>query len=362
MPEKEVLTVAHSMAKTHSNRNPQAMNTGAVEHWVQQTAGEWSIVDLYRDLSIVNAEDKIKAQQALKSLVNHAIIEQTGKREGIYRKRNLVRDVIEWNKEEEEKPISMWLPFGLSQMCDIRPKNIILVAGETNAGKTAMLFNVVFINRIKKWNYLTSEMTAGEIRERIRKFGIDEKEWCNFVEFSSCNGNFHDKIDPDGFNIIDFLEVYEDFSKIGSDIKRIFDRLRNGICIIAIQKKRGELFGRGGEFTLEKARLGISLFSHGHLPNAVICSAKITKCKNYKPGKNPDGKEVFFKLEEGYLYSNDKIAGIDGYANMLSYVNEKEREKTISGIQAYCKDIADKNKKNEPEYDFYGQELNSEVF
>lgn len=46
-------------------------------------------------------------------------------------------------------------------------------------------------------------------------------------------------------------------------VRAIHDKLRNGICIVALQKKKGRELGRGAEFSLEKPRLYLSRWNPG---------------------------------------------------------------------------------------------------
>lgn len=354
LPDTEVNTIVRSMASTHRNRNPQKLNAGGVSRWVAMSSGEFCIADIYRDLGILKAEDRELCQQELRELLSRGEIEPCGKRSGWYRKRESGLEVIDL-VQEETPPLDLWLPFGLHRMCFVQPRNIIVIAGETNSGKTGLLFNFCYMNRHKhKIRYLSSEMTPNEIRGRIERFGLAVEEWSKFTTFIQRSNHFHDAIDPNGINIVDFLEVYEDFSKIGGDIKKIFDRLQNGIAIITIQKKKGEMFGRGGEFTLEKARLGISLFTHGHLPNGIVGSMKVTKCKNYRSGFNPEGREQFFRLLDGYFYDSSPIQEIPDYNPHLVFWAEKDRKRLIDSIGDYCKQIAEIQKTQEI-IDFYGE-------
>ena len=353
LPAKEVETVARSMAKTHGGRNPQAVNAGGVERWVTFAEGDFTIADIYRDLNIKNAEDKETCQASLRELVRRGIIEKCGTKNGWYRRRIVELEELDLTQQEDTTFYPMWLPFGLGKLCRVQPKNIIIVAGETNSGKTGLMFNMVHQNPGYMWRYISSEMTTTEIKTRIEKFGTTIEAFNATCKFFQRVGNYHDAIDPDGFNIIDFLEIYDDFSKVGSAIKQIFDKLDKGIAVIALQKKKGEAFGRGGEFTLEKARLGISLFTHGHLKNGIVGSAKVTKCKNYIPGSNPDGKEVFYILREGYFYETDGGKEMPMLKGNLRYYGEKDRGEYIKAIQQRCRELADMNIADEI-VDFYG--------
>jgi len=97
-------------------------------------------------------------------------------------------------------------------------------------------------------------------------------------------------------NIIDFLEVYDDFYRIGGMIKEIFDNLDNGIAIIAIQKNKGNEYGLGGMRGLEKARLYLTM-EPGKL--------KIAKAKNWATFENPNNLEKEFKLIQGCKFIDD---------------------------------------------------------
>jgi hypothetical protein len=171
------------------------------------------------------------------------------------------------------------------------PKNVIVVAGSPNAGKTAFLLNVVKMNMGGKMpiHYFSSEMGSMELKGRLQKFNIPLEKWrFNAKERST---NFDDVIQPDDMNIIDFLEISDEFWKVGGDIKRIFDKLKNGIAIIALQKHPKATMARGGVGTLEKPRLYITMDSG---------IMKIEKGKNWKNSEvNPNGLQIRFKLVQG---------------------------------------------------------------
>jgi hypothetical protein len=349
--EREIETIVRSMGETHARKNPQALNSGGVTRWVSFAEGEFTIADIYRDLKIEKADGRDKCQQEIRELVKSGVLETSRGRSGWYRRCEKKLETIDLNAPELPA-VGLWLPFGLHRDVVVQPKNVIIVAGETNSGKTGLMFNLAFMNMGKfPVRYLSSEMTAKEICTRMDFFGKERAAW-NSVEFIERSGNFHDAIDPNGINIIDFLEVHDNFFSIGADIKKIFDALKNGVAVIAIQKRTGELFGRGGEFTLEKARLGLSLFTHGRLPNGIIGSVKVTKAKNYIQGRNPDGKEQFYSLARGYFYDDAPLPDVN-YKRGLRFYNKRERNKIISEIETYCKRATEEKKADEMA-NFYG--------
>jgi hypothetical protein len=81
----------------------------------------------------------------------------------------------------------------------------------------------------------------------------------------------------------------------GGEIRRIYDKLKDGIAVIAIQKDEGAEYGRGKDFAREKARLYVTLNDKG-----THNELKIIDAKNWaQPGHNPKGKVFRFKLVDG---------------------------------------------------------------
>ena len=192
-------------------------------------------------------------------------------------------------------------------------KNVCVVAGTQDSGKTAFALNFVAMNMNRGMDikYQTSEMGGKELVDRLIKFeNIPLNDWAS-VDFRECATNFHDNILPNGINIIDYLEVTDSFWMVGDMVKKIFDKLDKGICLIAMQKDFKAELGRGGTFGLEKPRLYVTMTSNP--PEGGI--AKIIKCKNWKnSGINPNGRSCNFKIRHAsqisqvtdWEYSNAK--------------------------------------------------------
>ena len=198
---------------------------------------------------------------------------------------------IDYLNANPENIYKIFWPLGLHKWVNLFPKNIAIVAGASNAGKTAFLLNVAHDNcHIHPVRYLSSEMGPEELRLRLQLFNYHLNDWKS-IDFYDRSSDFSPLIEPDSLNIIDFLEIYDNFYAIGSEIKAIYDRLKTGIAIIGIQKKSSSQFARGGEFTLEKARMYVSI-------DPGLC--KIIKGKNWaQPGVNPKDMEFHYKLYNG---------------------------------------------------------------
>jgi len=87
------------------------------------------------------------------------------------------------------------------------------------------------------------------------------------------------------------MELHADFWQVGGLIKDIFDKLKGGIAIIALQKNPGVSYGLGGARSVEKARLYLSMDNH---------VLKIEKGKNWRDSAvNPNALRVKYKLVDG---------------------------------------------------------------
>jgi len=225
-------------------------------------------------------------------LIEEGLIERT--KPGCYRVREASLPNMDWQNADTSSGLDIKLPFDIHNLAEIYPKNILVIAGTTNAGKTAYLLNFVKDN-MQRWDihYFTSELSEQELKKRLSKFG-EGIDWSFHAH--ERNSNFDSVIIPDAINIIDYLEPPSgEYYAIGDQIKAIHDRLTTGIAFIAVQKKRKTELGRGAEFSEERARLYLSM-DPGRL--------KIVKAKNWRTEVNPNGLRYTFKLIEGCKFIN----------------------------------------------------------
>jgi hypothetical protein len=267
-----------------------------VREWVESTQGHFESTQLHREAHISTKEDMHAVNVALQRLAKEGIIERFGEKRGAYRRVESDLEEIELDGTED-KPFDIELGLGLDEITFLYMRNIAVVSGSYESGKTAFLLNLAYANREKqKVRYFSSEMGRPELKARLRLFGYPMHEWKK-VRFIDRSSNFSDAIDPAGLNIIDFLELTQEVYLVAEHIKKIYDKLTTGVCFVAIQKKRGADLGRGAEFSAEKARLYLS-FDPGRI--------KIIKAKAWKnPAVNPRGMELSFKLVNGCKFMNN---------------------------------------------------------
>ncbi|MDY0307429.1 MAG: bifunctional DNA primase/polymerase [Desulfovibrionaceae bacterium] len=261
-----------------------------VDEFIELSSGIFTVSELANWLGLATAKDRNSLYQALLRRIRKGILERVGNRNGQFRRVESECLPIEWQAAEEE-PADLSLPFGLSRLVDMMPGNIAVVAGEPNAGKTAFLLNVVRENMHKaEVHYFNSEMGSQELRKRLAKFDMPLDSW-TFHAWERTD-NFQDAIRPGTgkLNIIDFLEVSEDFYRVGGMLKAIHDKLQGALAIVALQKNRGTDLGMGGGRSLEKPRLYLAL-------EPGLC--RIVKAKNWKTATNPNGLQLKFKTVDG---------------------------------------------------------------
>lgn len=297
---------------------PLAFHVERAQEWLKDTCtGDFSGFLLGKEIGIESPDDR---SLVLSDLTSLGLIEPVRGKHGVYAKVNNGCTRINWREAKEAwYPLSM--PFGLHKMCGVRPKNIIIVAGETNAGKTLFALQIAHDNLAQNGGrhtnvlYFNSEMGPDELRARLLKLDSLAGAWDGLEAFER-EREFHAVVDPAGLNIIDYLEVSDKFFLVADWIQKIHAKLTTGVCIICLQKAKGKDTARGGDFTLEKARLALSLsYAHG------VNMAKIVKCKNPLHGDmNPQGQEIDYRIVQGSRC--DELTP-------WRWVNEKERKSLL---------------------------------
>ncbi|MFA5324207.1 MAG: bifunctional DNA primase/polymerase [Smithella sp.] len=294
-PENEIESKVKS-ALTRVGRKDRNL-AEEVREWVMSSNGVFLSSDVVKSLNLSSRDDMKNVSKVFERLRKDGMIVRAGDKNGCFRKLDQEIEAIDFINVKDEE-LTLHIPFDIDHFVKIMPKNIIVIAGEPNAGKTAFLLNIALDNQeIHETHYFSSEMGALETRERLSKFNFPLDAWrAKFWERSS---DFADVIRPDALNIIDFMEIHNNFWEIGGLMKQIHDRLNKGIAIIALQKnptrkaKDGTVSGEvglGGFRGLEKPRLYITMSNH---------VLKIIKAKNWRTERNPNGLQIAFKIAQG---------------------------------------------------------------
>ena len=261
-----------------------------VKEWVLTTDGEWfTCRNVYDAIQVQSGQPRATAWQAIHRLVENDTLEKDPNMAGKYRRR--MDELLEMDLEGEDlEPMRIDLPFGLTSLVDIYPKSIILLAGYSDAGKTAICLDIAKRNMEDfDVRYFNCEMGAKEFKRRLRAHE-DVQDWM-FKAYERSD-NFADVIFPDAINIVDYIPMGEGFYMVGQKLRDIHDRLSGGIAVVGLQKAYGHELGRGGAFSLELPRLYLSID-----PGVL----KIVKAKNWAdPSFNPNRQVIDFKLVGGW--------------------------------------------------------------
>jgi hypothetical protein len=296
-PESELQIIIKS-AFERATREERNLSRDMKE-FIGVTDGYFNVKDLYKSLNIVTSEDQGTVRTALCRLKKDGYIAKSGKKDGEYIRIDRELKEIDWaNAPTDEYKIT--LPLMLNSIVSIYPRNIIVIGGFNNSGKTCFALDVARHNQDKhQVRYFSSEMGDSELKLRLSKWeGIKPDEWK--VKFFERSSDFPGVIEPDALNIIDYLEINDEFWKVGQVFTDIYERLRNGIAVVCIQKNAGTDYGRGGTFGAEKPRLYLSM---DRVDNRNVC--KIVKAKNWKGTSNPNGKEMYLKIVQGWKILQD---------------------------------------------------------
>lgn len=289
-PEREAERKVESAVQRAWRRDHKLVDD--VKEYLSVTEGSFSVTEIRLALQLVTKEDRANLRQILYRLAQEKIIERNPIRDGVFRMVTQDIQALDW-KNAPVKPVEFHFLFGLTDdLVEIFPGNIIVLAGNSNTGKTAAMLNLIKLNQdIWDTHFFSNEMGETELKLRLDKFGSDIK-W-NFKAYER-SSNYEDVIVPNGLNLIDYMEISDTFYSIASKLRRIHDKLEDGLAVIAIQKSPYKDLGRGADFGTEVPRLYLTMESG---------KMRIVKAKNWKGIKNPNGLVLEFKLRNGCEFS-----------------------------------------------------------
>lgn len=269
-----------------------------VEEWIHTIDEEFNVSECYKELRVATTEEKRAIRVAISRFKKDGLIEKIKGRIGCYRKKDA--DLVEMHWQDAKPiPLDISWPLDLNTLFHIYKKNIVLFSGTDDAGKTGVAMDIIKRNQKHlDWKdnifLFNSEMSEEEMNLRFtlhENMSIDD--WDGFKTYDR-DANFGDAVQPNGLNIVDYLDLPGDAHyKLGDYIREIHNALEGGVCVIMLHKKHGAELGYGVELGLKIPRLYVTL------ENGV---AKIIKCKNRKTEKSCRGWIMKYSLIQGWKF------------------------------------------------------------
>jgi hypothetical protein len=305
-PQQAIGALIEELRAIHSPQDEMRANpnlAAKIRDYIDTNNGVFTAYQLCSDLGIKEPHDRTNVRKILSRLTG-TLIQPHGNQAGCYR---VIRGEIE-NMDlssTEDEELDLWLPLDLHNYVRIMPGNEIVATGDPDAGKTAFLLRTIRQN-LEKWDchYFNSEMGSYELRKRLELFGDFPIGHPHFHAYERSD-SFEDVVKPGKYvlNVIDYLEISDEFYLISKYLAEIYKNLHGSVALIAIQKRsKNSDLPLGAQRALEKPRLAIALSAgNRNEPNR----ATILKCKNRKTEHSMIGRSRPFKLIAGCEFRSD---------------------------------------------------------
>jgi len=213
-----------------------------------------------------------------------------------YKRLKKVKPIEWWSDKVNTEPLDFYFPrsygdeteFGFEDILEMYPGDLIVLAGHSNGGKTALALSILGENLDlfdKTPVLMGSEYTAadGKISPKFKR-RMERMTWVEWVkdgqprfELYPVGSDYEDYVQADRLNIIDWISLPGDFWMIDSIMKSIKDRLGNGVGVIVLQKNRTSEYGEGGERTERFADVYMTIDPLGYESKLTLGKVKANK-------------------------------------------------------------------------------------
>ena len=285
---------------------PKQLSQSIVEEWVSLVKGKFNVREIWNEVGIESPEGKSHLRVILGRLEDKGIIAANGGG-GNYRKLDTDLVQVEWRTADPGNIVPLAWPFGLEKYALIYPKNVAIVAGSKQEGKTTLLYNFIRLNMYKyQIDLFNSETGAEQMHDRFVDLGIPLDAPVNVYERYD---NFADVIKPDRISVVDYLDLNSEFYLAGAEIDAIFRKLTTGIVVIGMQippptvtfvkgvrKVIDRDYAYGGGTTAKRAFIYVSMSSR----RLKLRHAKKPAQKNI----NPENMMWSYEFDENGQFSN----------------------------------------------------------
>lgn len=291
---------------------PRQLTQGTIEEWVSLTKGTFNVRDIWAEIGIITPEGKKHLRTILDRMEARQppIIKHVDKGFGSYRKLDKEAPVIDWRGANSDNIVPLLWPFGIEKYALMYPKNLAIVAGSKQEGKSTYLYDFIKLNMYKyAIDLYSSETGAEQMKDRFCDLGIPNDAPFQVYERYD---NYADVIVPDHISVIDYLDLNSEFYLAGAEIDAIFRALGpGGLAVIGMQippptvtyikgvkKVIDRDYAYGGGSTAKRAFIYLSLSSHRlKIKHAKKPAQKNTHPENMMWSYNFDDKGQFCDID-----------------------------------------------------------------
>ncbi len=275
-----------------------------IEQWIsEQATGTFHYTKVMD--GTIDKVDYSKIRVILRRCKEKGIAYPVGGKDGYWRPADNSLEELQWWDSEEIKNDNIQLPLGINNYCIIPRPSLIIIAGKYNAGKSAFCLNTVALNQEKWGGYLDFYVSEGAemIKPKFAKLGITEAPAFRTYRRTE---NFADVINPDNLSVIDYLRVnMEQSYAIGEKLFEIFNKLKTGIAVVAMQKPPGERkLAFGGASTAFEPSLYLGMESTGS-NSGWLGFEKIKIVRGYG-GIDPYSVKIEYRIKSGVEFYDIK--------------------------------------------------------
>jgi hypothetical protein len=261
--------------------------------------------DVYRFFQIDRKPNAVEAKKAIGDVLYNLShvnkkreLEQTGKH---YRIIDTEIKPIEWWKAAKGEYFKFnWVKgedntsFGFDDSILLYPGDLIVVAGEGNAGKTSFCLNLLVENMEYPSYYFTSEFNDKKFVDRMSHFNwknIYKEDGTPKFVLAEQSEYWQDIIQPDAINYVDWVYLDDEMYKVRAILRAIISNLRKGIAVVVLQKRTNKLVGEGGEGTKDLASVYLTIRNQ-KIDEITKTILKADKVKTPYCGTNEFGETV----------------------------------------------------------------------
>jgi hypothetical protein len=309
--EKEITTKILNIIAKQKIKERSIADDG--RRYIFNITGQFSTGNIYSELNITAKEDKDAIRQLLNRMVAKQEIEKIGSKSGLYLRHDKKYKVYDLDGDVAEV-LNIRLPLNIHRLGDVCGGDIISVWGEKSTGKSAFGLYTTWLNKDlfpgHKVRYIQNgELKPRRVTKRLMKWPQETypfKTWKEKVEFIDPEGtHWADIVDPDGFNVIDYIERLTDAFLIPEDISRIQAKMNKGVALVMVQKDPNKTFGAGGAQLKNKPTVIVALTRQDNGNRAEIIDIKDydDDALHAEQGVwSPNGLWMPYKLVKGWKF------------------------------------------------------------